>query len=229
MGTVARWLVGSSVLLASANAFGEAREAPQPQAPPQVQPQAPVKNPPAAPPTKTAPIQTKAAPKAAAKKAPPKKAPAKAPEKVEKAQQAATQPNDDADAPRCTVVPVKGTPIFEARYANGKKLVLTRLYDTGTFTRLVLNDLRTSCIEAEQLAAIQKALGEAPWVTTKSPPTCKATSNESTAISTAGRLRFTSRQCSPLVLDENSTRALNLVTSYVGPFGLDMYDDLQAN
>jgi hypothetical protein len=232
MGSVARWLVGASVLFTSAHAFGEAAP---PQAPPPQQaapqPAPPIKNPPA-PQPQAAPVQKKApakAPvKAQAKKAPAKKA--LPPAKNEKAATTAAQPvADDAQSPGCQVMPVKGTPLFEARYANGKKLVLTRLYATGTFTRLMLKDLRTSCIEKEQLAAIQNALGEAPWITTKSAATCVATSAESTAISTAGRLRFTSKQCNPLVLDEKSSRALDLVASYVGAFGLDFVDDARLD
>ena len=202
MRTVAGWLVGASVALSSVQAFGEA--APPQAPPPQAQAQPAPPPPKAAAPQKTAPVQAKAAPKQAPKAG----------------DGAPTRP-----APRCKVTPAKGTPIFEARYAANKKVVITRLYASGTFTRTALKQsLGTDCIEKDRLDAIRTALAEAPWRTTKSPAVCQATTVETTEIYTAGKLRFTSRQCNPLVLDENSSRALDLFNMYVGPFGLDLAD-----
>jgi hypothetical protein len=215
MRTVAGWLVGVSVALCSAHAFGEAAP---PQAPP---PQAQVQVPPPQPqaPQPKAPPPQKAAEKKTQAKAAPKQAPR---------QPAVPQAGDGAQsrpAPRCKVTPAKGTPIFEARYAANKRVVITRLYASGTFTRTALKQsLGTDCIEKEQLDAIRTALAEAPWRTTKSPAVCQAATVETTEIYTAGKLRFTSRQCNPLVLDESSSRALDLFATYVGPFGLDLAD-----
>jgi hypothetical protein len=217
MRTVAGWLVGASVALYSAHAFGEAAP---PQAPP---PQAQVQVP---PPQPQAP-QPKAAPQKAAEKktAPQAKA---APKQPAPRQPVVPKVGDGAQSPpppRCKVTPAKGTPIFEARYAANKKVVITRLYASGTFTRTALKQsLGTDCIEKDRLDAIRTALAEAPWRTTKSPAVCQAATAETTEIYTAGKLRFTSRQCNPLVLDENSSRALDLFATYVGPFGLDLAD-----
>ena len=247
MGSVARWLVGAAVMLASAQAFGEASPQPPPQqAPIQVTPQ-PVAPPPqpkapapakaAAPPAKTTTAPAKApAKKAAAKKAPTKNAaPPAAPQNQPTAGTGSAAPlpgvGDGAlspPRPRCKVAPLKGTPIFEARYeaALGKRVVTTRLYATGTFVRIGLKEQRSSCIENDRLTAIRTALTEARWETTKSPATCTAKTAETTAIYAAGKLRFTSRECNPLVLDEKSSDALDLIGMYVGPFGLDMADEL---
>lgn len=179
MRTVAGWLVGASVALCSAHAFGEAAPAPR--------------------------------------------APQPAP------QPAVPQAGDGAQSPpspRCKVTPAKGTPIFEARYAANKKTVITRLYASGTFTRTALKrSLGTDCIAKDRLDAIRTALAESPWRTTKSPAVCQTATVETTQIYTAGKLRFTSRQCNPLVLDETSSHALDLFNLYVGPFGLDLADD----
>ncbi|HUS28314.1 MAG TPA: hypothetical protein VMZ53_07390 [Kofleriaceae bacterium] len=208
MRAVARWVVGMSVVLASAQAFGEAAPAPPPpqQAAPQQQP---------------APTPVKAAPKKAAPAA--KQAPKQVPPAGDGAQ-AASPPG-----PRCEIVPTKGTPIFESRYLAGKKAVITKLYASGTYTRVVAKQspLRTACIEKDRLAAIRTALAESRWQTTKSPATCQAVSAEATEIYAAGKLRFTSRTCNPLVLDEKSSYALDLVGMYVGPFGLDIAAELQ--
>jgi hypothetical protein len=217
MRTVAGWLVGASVALCSAHAFGEAAP---PQAPP---PQAQVQAPQPQAPQPQAP-QPKAAPqKAAERKTQAKAAPKQAPR-----QPAVPKAGDGAasrPAPRCKVTPAKGTPIFEARYAANKKVVITRLYASGTFTRTALKQsLGTDCIEKDRLDAIRAALAESPWRTTKSPAVCQAATVETTEIYTAGKLRFTSRQCNPLVLDENSSHALDLFATYVGPFGLDLAD-----
>lgn len=218
MRTVAGWVVGASVALAGVNAFGEAgppqapppqQAAPQPQAvaPPQPQP-APQ---PKTDPKKRAPTQAKAAPKQ----------PAQVP-----------KTGDATPAPRastCKVTPVKGTPIFEARYASGKKAVITRLYASGTYTRVVLKQSpqRSACIEKEPLDLIRKGLAESKWQATKSPSTCIASSAETTEIYAGGKLRFTSRECNPLVLDQDSSQALAYISYYVGPFGLDLADELR--
>src|SRR6478609_6074644 len=60
-----------------------------------------------------------------------------------------------AGAPTCPAP--KGTPVFEARYAGGTKQVITKLYPTGTFTRVVITGQtaktdRTSCIDKGRLA-----------------------------------------------------------------------------
>jgi len=246
MGSVARWLVGTAIMFASAHAYGEAQPAPPPQAQPQaaLPPQpTPPKNPPAQknapPPQKAAPkaasppVQAKAQPKAPAPKQQPK---TQVPFEKGQADSGAQVPQagDGAASPpaqRCQITPPTGTPIFEARYSSGKKAVITKLYATGTFTRVVLKQspLRTSCIESDRLGAIRTALAEAPWQTTKSPQTCQAVAAETTAIYAAGKLRFTSRVCSPLVLDVQSSKALDLIGASVGPFGLDMADTIEAN
>lgn len=231
-------LVGTTIVLASGRAFGEAQppraappqakvappqQAPQPQpAPQQPAPQQPQQGqaPQQAPQPKTAPV-----PKKQAKRATPK-AKAPLPPELSAGDGAQSRPQ-----PSCTVVQPKGTPIFEARYASGAKSIITKLYATGTFTRLVVKQspLRTSCIESDRLSAIRSALAEAPWQTTKRPPSCAATSKETTEIYASGKLRFTSRECNPLVLDVQSSKALDLIGTYVGPFGLDLADMIEAD
>ncbi|HTL37375.1 MAG TPA: hypothetical protein VL326_29780 [Kofleriaceae bacterium] len=251
MGSVVRFaLVGSSIIaLASGHAFAEAQpqraappqaQAAPPQAPPpqQAPPQQPAPQPPAPPLKKAAPKQAKKAP---APKAPPSPKTDKTKDQGGndftggQATQVPTVGDGAPSSPRCQITPVTGTPIFEARYASGKKSIVTKLYASGTFTRVVLKQspLRTSCVEADRLGAIRTALAEAPWQTTKRPVSCTAASAETTAIFAAGKLRFTSRECNPLVLDAQSSKALDLIGAYVGPFGLEMADvtgaDIGAN
>lgn len=131
---------------------------------------------------------------------------------------------DGAPVPgaRCKIAPITGTPLFEARFSSGPKLVVTRLYPSGTFTRAVMKEQNTACIEQPQLTEIRIALKEAPWKTTKSPATCNAATGETTQIYATGALRFTSRTCNPLVLDKLSSHALDLIAQDVGAFGLDL-------
>ena len=116
--------------------------------------------------------------------------------------------------------------MFEARYAAAGKTVMTRLYATGTFERLVMKQRNLACIEAAQLDEINRALKEAPWKTTKSPATCATATAETTQIYAQGTLRFTSRTCNPLVLDKLSSHALDLIAQDVGPFGLDLANEI---
>lgn len=221
MGPVARALVGVAVVCASSRAFAESAQPAQqavPQAAPQQAPAPPAPQLPAAAKNPPAPPLTKAAAKTAPKKLPPQ--PKVAPKADSGAQVLGA--GDGAPAPRCKVAPIKGTPIFEARYAAGPKTVVTRLYPTGTFTRAVMKDQKTACIEQSQLTEIRIALKEAPWKTTKSPATCAAVTGETTQIYAGGTLRFTSRTCNPLVLDKLSSRALDVIAQDVGAFGLDL-------
>lgn len=127
----------------------------------------------------------------------------------------------------------KGTPLFEARYAGATKQVVTRLYPTGTFTRVVITGQtaktdKTSCIDKGRLAKARKAIDRAAWQTTKAEATCAAT-GETTDIFVGGKKRFSAKLCNPLVLDEASSTALDLVAAFVGPFGLGMTDETVAN
>jgi hypothetical protein len=229
------------------------QQAPQPQAPPQQAPRPAPKAPTAKAPAKAAAqpkAQTATQPKAQAatqpkaqaatqpkaqavtnKKAPPQpQAAANAASAADSGAQVLPAEQPSPATPTCTVMPVTGTPIFEARYVAGGKSVVTRLYATGTYTRAVLKSApRSACIETARLDAIKSALGEARWQATKTPPSCKPTGQETTQIYASGALRFTSRQCSPLVLDAKSSHALDLIASYVGAFGLDMKDELTVD
>jgi hypothetical protein len=237
MGPIARALVGVAVVCASSRAFAESAPPPQQAAPQQAAPQqAPVqpaaKNPPVSKKTATnAPPPAQPVPAPDVKSPPLKKTAKTAPKKLPPLPKAAPKTDaqinaagDGAPAPaaRCKVAPIKGTPLFEARFASGPKIVDTRLYATGTFTRAVMKEQTTACIDAPQLAEIRIALKESPWKTTKSPATCNATTGETTQIYAAGTLRFTSRTCNPLVLDKLSSHALDLIAQDVGAFGLDL-------
>ncbi len=132
-----------------------------------------------------------------------------------------------------TCPPPKGTPIFEARYAGATKQVVTKLYPTGTFTRVVITGQsaktdKTSCIDKGRLAKARKAIDRAAWQTTKTEATCAAV-GETTDIFVGGKKRFSAKLCNPLVLDEASSTALDIVAAFVGPFGLDMTDEAVAN
>jgi hypothetical protein len=258
MGPVGRALVGVAVVCASAQAFAESAPPRQQAAPQQAprapaQPKAPAK---AAPtkqqaPTKAAPTTgantgaantatntgaKTAAPRGKQPRAPRPKAPpsptlgtrASTANAADNAAQVPKAGDGAGVGSRCTVAPVRGTPIFEARYLAGRRAIITRLYASGTFTRVALKQspTTTACIEQAQLDGIVSALAEAPWQATKSPATCAGTATETTEIYAAGKLRFTSRTCNPLVLDKLSSRVLDLVAFSVGPFGLDLADEI---
>lgn len=144
----------------------------------------------------------------------------------------AARPASSAGAATCP--PPKGTPVFEARYAGGTKQVITKLYPTGTFTRVVITGKtaktdRTSCIDKGRLAKARKAIDAAAWKTTQSSANCPERSSETTDILVAGKKRFTAKLSCPLVLDEASSAALDVVSAFVGPFGLGMTDEAVAN
>lgn len=154
----------------------------------------------------------------AARQAPPPQAPPPPPPPQAQPQQ---PPSRAATCPA-----PKGTPLFEARYAGATKQVVTKLYPTGTFTRVVITGQtaktdRTSCIDKGRLAKARKAIDAARWQTTRSEATCAAV-GETTDIFVGGKKRFSAKLCNPLVLDEASSTALDVVAAFVGPFGLDM-------
>jgi len=146
------------------------------------------------------------------------------------------QPAPSPPRPRCEITPPKGTPIFEARYAAGTqgRGVVTRLYATGTYTRTVTQpkrkpDQQLACIEKNRLENVMVAIKSAAWKTTQSAATCAAVSNEATDIIVFGKKRFTAKVCSSLALDDKSSAALDQVATAVGPFGIDLVEDLLAD
>ncbi|HSD89527.1 MAG TPA: hypothetical protein VLB44_18480 [Kofleriaceae bacterium] len=151
-------------------------------------------------------------------------------------QPAPPQPAPPLPRDRCAVVPPKGTPIFEARYNGGTngRGVVTRLYATGTYTRTVTKpkgrpDQQLACIEKGRLGNLMVAIKSASWKTTQSAATCTAVSAEATDILVFGKKRFTAKVCSSLALDDKSSAALGQVATAVGPFGVDLVDDLPSD
>jgi hypothetical protein len=152
------------------------------------------------------------------------------------APQAAPPPSPPLPRDRCAVVPPKGTPIFEARYSGGVDGhgVVTRLYATGTYTRTVTPpkgkpDQVLACIDKARLGNLLVAIKSASWKTTQSAATCTAASSEATDVLVFGKKRFTAKVCSSLALDERSSAALGQVATAVGPFGVDLVDDLLSD
>jgi hypothetical protein len=109
----------------------------------------------------------------------------------------------------------KGAPIFEARWISGKARIVTKVFESGMWTRLATGfttqHSKSGCIEKATLDEIKASLKTVKWKKTKAQEPCYGAEANPVAFYAGGQKRHTRKTCGGMEIDEASAKLIERI------------------